>query len=105
METILEFFVKKSDWMKKWQWYISVALDIGFYVLMIYLFLLTKDMCLASGQEQLATNCDKCLATCNNETIRFHNINETTGGYGHTNTSLPLLNFTGNDSIGIKEVG
>jgi hypothetical protein len=105
MQTILEFFVKKSDWMKKWQWYISVALDIGFYVLMIYLFLLTKDLCLASGQEQLATSCDKCLATCHNETIGFHNINETTGGYGHTNTSLPLLNFTGNDSLSIREVG
>jgi hypothetical protein len=68
----------------KWN-YIRLAMDIIFILVIIYLFMQTKEICLGQINQKLKTDCGECMTSCAKFVDNISN------------------NFTGNITIKISE--
>lgn len=78
-ENWFDHICKRRPHLKRWQWYISLCIDIAFFALLIYVMKYGADVCLVSGLEQLNQSCDVCIKQCVN-TITNHTTLTLVGG-------------------------
>jgi hypothetical protein len=65
-ENWFDHICKRRPHLKRYQWYISLCIDIAFFIFLIYAMKWGADKCLVSGLEQLSQSCDVCLKQCVN---------------------------------------
>jgi len=63
-ENWFDHICKRRPHLKRWQWYISICIEITFFILLISLMKWGADKCLISGLEELNKSCEMCLKQC-----------------------------------------
>lgn len=63
-ETWFDHIVKRRPHLRRWQWYISIMIEISFFAFLILAMKYGADQCIFSGLEQLNKSCEICLNSC-----------------------------------------
>jgi hypothetical protein len=85
-ENYFEIVSQRRPYLRRWQWYISVCLQLLLFGTFIFAMVWASGQCLSVGFEELNKSCDQCLARCNT-------MNKSSIFFGETNmitaTTMP----------------